>query len=101
MQRKRIVQSGADAAALQKLAHAIALWHTHDEQMIDGATPRRLGDDSHVRRRGQEFPVTGSDGSASLIPLLKVAQLDSKQRRLESVQSPVVAFHVVVVLLRL
>src|SRR3989442_10438497 len=92
MQRQRIVEAGADATALQELAHAVALWHTHDEQMIDGATLRRLGDDPHVRRRGQEFAVTGGDGSASLIPPLEVPQLDSKEGRLDSVQTPIVAF---------
>src|SRR5437868_4163637 len=101
MQRQRIVEPRGNPPALQELAHALALGHANDEEVVNRNTLRRLRNYPDLRDPRQTLAITNSDTTASAIPLLEVAQLDSQQRGLEGIETPVVALDVMVVLLRL
>src|SRR5205823_11660625 len=101
MQRQWIMEPRRDALALQELAHAIAFGDTNDEQVVDRPALHGLRDDPNLRLQRQALAVTGSDGPASSSPVREVAQLDAQKRRLQRVETAVVALDVVIVLLRL
>src|SRR5947208_15580654 len=101
MQRQWIMEPRRDATDLQDLADAIAFGDTNHEEVVDRPALHGLRDDPNLRLERQALAVTGSDGPASFSPVRELAQLDAQKRRLQRVETAVVALYVVIVLLRL
>src|ERR1700688_1566521 len=99
MQRDWIMNRGADGLRTQCGLHSFAILYLHNVEMIDGLRPGRFirRDDVCFRRRKQFLILEGMLPPA-LVPAREVLQLDTQDPGLQGVQSPVVAFHVVVVL---
>src|SRR5262250_1469928 len=100
MQWDRVVNTGADTLALQKFYQAIAIFSSHDVQVINGSRPCRLKRrlDGLVRCR-KELCIFRGTLPALLIPLRQMLQLHVKNSALNGIQASIVAFEVVIILL--
>src|ERR1017187_5521177 len=102
MKRDRIVNPRADALVFQEGHQSFAVVRPHDVQGIDSTRPRGLIGSIDGLTRSLELPlVFRCPFTALVVPLSEMLKLYMKNSRLNGIQPTVVAFHVVVVLLRL
>jgi hypothetical protein len=96
VQRRRVVDLGADAGGGEVRAQAIAGVGAHDEVMVDVA--RVVGGDAHLGQPGQRGAVAIGAGPARGGPRRQVRQLGAEDRGLQRVEPEVAADRDVVVL---
>src|SRR6266496_3028733 len=99
MDRDGIVQPRADAVFLEVLLQFITILRPYDIKVINASTPLRLGR-RHDSVDAGEAAIIVFRGFPSLrVPAVEMSQFYREQSGLKSIETPVVAFHNVVILL--
>jgi len=98
VQRRRVVDAGADARSPEFREHAVAFGDLYDVEMPDVLVALARGGQAHAGQVGQHLGVAGGGGAACGVPPVEAAQLCPEHGGLHRVEARVHACPVVHVL---